>query len=489
MEALFWDLFFYKQLWYQIAFRGDIEEMSLLTKVESTIEKYKLINNGDRILIGVSGGPDSLALLHSLKRLKEEYNLYLHIAHLDHMIRGEASLEDAKFIENVARKWGIAITRKACDVKAYQEEKGLSLEDAARQIRYRFFFGLMEELDIDRIAVGHNANDQAETVLMKFLRGAGLKGLSGIYPKHGKIIRPLIEISREEIEAYCEEYNLNPRIDKSNLETIYLRNKLRLNLIPLLIEEYNNNLVSTLNKTADILREEENFLGQYTMEKLAELTINKSSGKLTLNCEKLLELNLAIQRRIIREGIKFLKGSYQDIYYEHIDLVLDLIKNSETGSRLDLPQGIIVRLNYHEIIFTTEAINSINYFKQRLLLGSKRIPQIDLEVKAEIVDKIFPWKKTLNNPNIACLDFSKIGEEFYLRQRKDGDRFYPLGMTGSKKVKDFLIDEKVPMNQRDKVPVFTTLDDEIFWVGGLRVDDRFKITDKTEKILIIEIIN
>jgi tRNA(Ile)-lysidine synthase len=463
--------------------------MSLLTKVESTIKKYKLINNGDRILIGVSGGPDSLALLHSLKTLKEEYNLYLHIAHLDHMIRGEESIKDAKFIERLAREWNIPITIKSYDVKAYQKEKGLSLEDAARQVRYRFFFGLIEKFNINKVAVGHNANDQAETVLMKFLRGAGLKGLSGIYPKQGKIVRPLIEISREEIEGYCKEHNLNPRIDKSNLETIYLRNKVRLNLIPLLVEEYNNNLVSTLNKTADLLREEEIFLGEYTIENLAQLTINKNNGKLILNAEKLLELNLAIQRRVIREGIKFLKGSYQDIYYDHIDLVLDLIKNSETGSRLDLPQGIIVKLNYEEIIFTTEDIDNINYFKHRLLLGSKKIPQVDLEVKTKIVEKTYPWKKTLNDPNIACLDFSKIGKEFYLRQREDGDRFYPLGMKGSKKVKDFLIDEKIPINKRDKVPIFTTLDGDIFWVGGLRVDDRFKITDETEKILIIEIIN
>ncbi|TDX59119.1 tRNA lysidine(34) synthetase TilS [Orenia marismortui] len=460
--------------------------MCLLTKVEDTINKYKLLNNGDRVLIGVSGGPDSLALLHVLKSLKDKYDLYLHIAHLDHMIRGKESAEDARFVEKIAREWEIPITTKAYDVKSYQQEEGLSPEDAARQVRYEFFFELTEKFNINKIAVGHHANDQAETVVMKFLRGAGLKGLGGIYPRQGKVIRPFIDLTREEIENYCFSHQLNPRIDKSNFEDIYLRNKVRLDLIPSLEKDYNNNLIATLNRTADLLREEENFLTRYTTKKLEEITLSKVDDKLILDKEELLDLDLAIQRRIIRESYNFLQKDYKDLYYNHVELVLELIKNSETGSQLDLPQDISVRLNYNEIIFAVKAENDIDYFNYKLSIGVKKLHKLGLQINSKVCDKNYSWQETLSNPSIACFDLDKIGKEFYLRQRKDGDRFYPLGMKGSKKLKDFLIDNKISLDKRDQIPIFTTLEGDIFWVGGLRVDNRFKITNETEKILMIE---
>ncbi len=464
--------------------------MFVIDKVKNTIDKYELLEIGDKVLVGVSGGPDSLTLLHILKRLKDEYDLSLHIAHLDHMFRGERSAKDARFVKRLASRWGIPITLKEYDVGEYQKKEGLSAEDAARKIRYKFFFDLIDELDFDKIAVGHNLNDQAETVLMKFLRGAGLKGLGGIAPIQGSIIRPLINIKREMIEEYCQKKDLNPRIDATNKERVYLRNKIRLDLIPLLEDEYNDNLVSTLSRTADILRDEEKFLKDYTIRVLDKLIINQNKGRIVVDRDKLLELSPAIKKRVIREILKVLKEDYKDFYYKHIKAILDLVKDGQTGRQLDLPRNVIIKLNYNQLIFLLEEeLEEIDYFKEKIGLGVSEIKRLNLQISSKVVDKSYPWRKWIDSSNKTCLDFSKVGNTFYIRQRQIGDRFYPLGMKGSKKIKDFMIDEKISLSKRDKVPIFTTLDDEIFWLGGLRVDDRFKVTSQTEKILMIQIFN
>ncbi|MCK8816999.1 tRNA lysidine(34) synthetase TilS [Natroniella sulfidigena] len=465
--------------------------MPLLTKVKETINRYGLLSTGDRVLVAVSGGPDSLALLHILKRLKKDYDLDLHIFHLDHMLRGEEAIADAEFVKQIARQWEVPITVERYDVKSYQQRMDLSLEEAAREVRYELLFNQLEELNLTKIAVGHHANDQAETILMNLIRGAGLKGLAGIAPKRDQIIRPLFELTKQEINEYCQRYNLQPRLDETNLETIYYRNKVRLELLPLLIEEYNSNLINTLQRTAEILDKEEDFLQQSTKKIMNELLLEESSQQLIISKERFSKLHLALQRRVIKRALKLLSGQEQGFYYHHIESILEFILTGQTGTQIDLPYQIVVALNYEEVSFRIDkaAVRECNYFEHKLSLGQNRLVNLGLTVKAKVVGNDYQWREEINDPNKAHLDFSKIGSEFYLRQRQDGDRFYPLGMKGSKKVKDFLIDEKVLISIRDEIPIFTTLQGEIFWIGRLRVDERFKITEETEKILIIEIVN
>ncbi|GAB6139002.1 tRNA lysidine(34) synthetase TilS [Halanaerobaculum tunisiense] len=462
--------------------------MSLLDQVTTTIDNYGMLNSGDRLVVAVSGGPDSLALLHLLTRLQEDYQLKLHIAHLNHQLRGEVAAQEAQFVKKIATSWQLPVTVESRDVQSFQQEAGLSLEDAARKVRYDFLWELLAELKFDKLVVGHHADDQAETVLLKFLRGAGLQGLGGIVPNRNKLIRPLIEVSKQELKDYCAQYNLNPCSDETNLEPIYQRNKIRLELLPLLKQDYNANLVNTLNRMARILRAEEDYLSDHATDILQEITIRESKTELIINRRSFLELHIALQRRIIREAIRYLQGDCQDIYYQHIQDIIDLTSNSDTGKKLELPDELLVRLNYNQLILATkELVATKEDFNYQLTRGKVKVPELDLVISSKVVASDYPWQEELADPQVGCFDYDSVGPQFYVRTRKPGDRFYPLGMEGSKKVKDFFIDEKIPVWQREQIPILTTKQGTVFWVGGLRVDDRFKITKDTQQILIIKI--
>jgi tRNA(Ile)-lysidine synthase len=463
--------------------------MDLIAKVKETINKYDLFNIGDKILVGVSGGADSIALVNILKQLQPEYDLELHIAHVDHMLRGIASSADAEFVNQVGTELGVDVTTEVYDVKSYQQENKLSLEDAARQIRYRFFFTLLEELDFDKLALGHHANDQAETVVMKFLRGAGLQGIGGINPQLESVIRPLIELKKEELKEYCKQNYLQWRTDSTNRVEICLRNKIRLNLLPQLIDEYNPDLIDNLKQMSEIFRTENDYLEAEANRLLAQITIVDSRDKLVVDSIKFNKLHLAMQRRVIREIFKELTGSYQDLYFHNIQEALELIQQGKTGLKTNLPTGVLVKLNYNQLIFMkAKDIEETDFFCYQVQVGEQlRIPELDLIIDSTIIEFDYPWQTELEQANKLFFSFSQIGTTFYIRQRKEGDVFQPLGMSGTKKIKDFFIDEKIPLAKRDKIPVFTTSDHEIFSLGSLRIDDRYKVTDKTTNIIMVEI--
>ena len=463
--------------------------MDLLTKVKNTISKYQLLDSGDKVLVGVSGGPDSIALVHILKQVATEYNLQLHIAHLDHCLRGLESTADAEFVKQIASQLKIAITTVSRQVKNYQQQHNLSLEDAARQVRYDFFLDLLKELNFDKLALGHHANDQAETILMKFLRGSGLKGLGGMEPKKSQIIRPLIELKKEEIKQYCIDHNLKWRIDSTNQEKICLRNKVRLDLLPQLKEEYNQNLINNLNQMGQILRDEDDFLRIETRERLLEIIINSSNHKLVIDKGKFLDLHVALQRRIIREIYKRLTSSYEDLYFANVQEVMQLIKSKSTGVQKGLPGKVLVKLSYQQIIFMLPAAEKeIDFFFYQLKAGEKvEMPELDIIVNTKVLTSDYPWRQELSAENKVFFDLDKIGDTFKIRQRRSGDSFQPLGMSGTKKLKDFFIDQKIPRSKRDETPIFVTATGNVFGVGQLRINDKYKITNQTDEILMIEI--
>jgi len=308
----------------------------ILTKVRNTLKKHALIQKKNKIVIGVSGGPDSVALLYLLNSLKEELKLKLHIAHLDHILRKDSS-KDRKFVEDLAKKLNLPITCAEVNVK--ELAKRGSLEEIARNIRLGFLFKVAKDVKADKIALGHNLDDQAETVLMRILRGTGLSGLSAILPKRDiagyQIIRPLIEIRRSEIEAYLRKKRIKPRRDPTNSEDIYFRNKIRNKLIPLLEKDYNRNIKELLSKMAEGIAFDYDYLA-----KAAKRVIAQRKNKLAL--KKLLALHPAIRRISLRLLIKRIKGDTRRITFKHIEEIEDLVISRPINSIVDLPKGVSV---------------------------------------------------------------------------------------------------------------------------------------------------
>jgi tRNA(Ile)-lysidine synthase len=308
----------------------------ILDKVRSTIKKFRLIEKRDKILVGVSGGPDSVALLLILESLKKELDISLHIAHLDHMLRSE-SFEDREYVEGLAEKLRIPMTCARIDVKKLAK-KG-SIEEIARNARLEFLFNVANKIRAKKIALGHNLDDQAETVLMRILRGSGLYGLSAMLPKRKisgfQIIRPLIEVKRREIEAYLKKKRAKPRLDISNLGEIYFRNRIRNQLLPLLEKKYNRNIKEILANMAQTSGSDYDYL-ICTSERVMK------KAKTRLNLEKLRKLHPAMQRIILRRSYAHLKGDTRRLNFQHIKEIEDLILNRPTNSVVDLPCAVSV---------------------------------------------------------------------------------------------------------------------------------------------------
>ena len=311
-------------------------------KVLSTINKHNLISDGDKIVIGLSGGPDSVCLLHILNRLKEKLDIELYVAHLNHQIRGIEAQKDALYVSTICEEMGITYFLKSIDVPKYCKDNGLSIEEGARKLRYEMFNEIKQKTKSNKIAIGHNLNDQAETVLMRIMRGTGLQGLRGIeYARENGIIRPLLDIERKDIEEYCELHNLNPRIDESNLENIYTRNKIRLELIPYMKDNFNSNLIESIVRMSNNLRSDSDYIESHAETEFKNIS-KISSDSVEININSFKKLHNAIKVRILRKGIKAILGDTNFIDQKHIDDVIEFESESKINKMLTLPRGIFV---------------------------------------------------------------------------------------------------------------------------------------------------
>jgi len=317
----------------------------IIGKARQTIRQYNLLRKGDKVVVGVSGGPDSVALLYALNSLKKELKLKLHIAHLDHMLRKDSG-KDMAFVESLALKLKLPVTGAQINVKALAEHG--SVEEIARNARLSFLFRVAREIKADRIALGHNLDDQAETVLMRILRGAGLYGLSGILPKRNlygyQIIRPLIEVKRKEIEAFLRIKKIRPRIDISNQQDLYFRNKIRNKLLPLLEKEYNKNVKVVLAHMAETVACDYDYLNQ-SASRIA------GPAKSKVDLKKFAKLHPALQRLILRMMAARLKGDTRRLTLQHIREIEDLISSRPLNSIVDLPKGISVKKGKKSLVF------------------------------------------------------------------------------------------------------------------------------------------
>lgn len=462
----------------------------MLEQVRATIKKYGMLAPGDRILTGVSGGPDSVALLHVLKTLSRELDFDIVVAHLNHSLRGQDSIDDACFVRSLAEQLELPAIIENAEVSKYVAEHGLSMQEGAREVRYCFFENSARQFGCNKLATGHNANDQAETVLANFLRGSGPAGMGGIPPvRDGWVIRPLIETTRFVIERYCKEHGLQSRTDKSNLKNIYTRNRIRLELIPCLEKEYNNNLVETLLRTSEIFREEEYYLRTQTDKYWARVVKKHSANEIILKTGAFLDLPEAIKKRVIRKGWEAITGSAHNLSYIHMFNIIDLVGNARTGSSINLPQGVMLTKSYEDFVLAKSFLNPVteNYLYTLQVPGSTLVPETGDILKASI-ETVKSGDKNNYGPDEAVIDAGLVTLPLFVRNRREGDWFRPAGFEGSKKLKKFLIDSKIPRTARELLPIVVSEDGQIIWVAGLRGDGRWLARTNTEKVIRLKLI-
>ena len=447
-------------------------------KIKDFIEKYELIQLNETIVVGVSGGADSITLLHYLYKHQEVYQIQLKAAHVHHGIREEAE-KDAKYVEGICKEWHIPFYRHDCNIKQLSKERKVSQEEAGRQERYNFFISLLN--GDGKIATAHNMNDQAETLIMRFIRGTDIKGLGGIAPKRKNIIRPLLCLTRGEIEDYCRYYHLEYRQDATNFVPIYTRNKIRLECLPYIEKELNRSVIRVLAEHSHLYREEEAFLEEATQTAYKTVTLEETNC-IKINNELFSKQHPYIKKRLIYYSIRQLVGSSKDISMKHIEESLKLIEG-QNGKKISLPYGIILEKAYHITIMKCQQIEHAE-LNSALTIGKQFIEALNMTLELSIVshDEIYQKDEKLYTKYI---DYGKIKNGLQIRFRQSGDYMNLGNMT--KKLNRIFIDDKIPKSNRDKWPIIAD-GSEVVWIIGGRLNTKYYVTEAANKILQIKMI-
>jgi tRNA(Ile)-lysidine synthase len=460
-----------------------MQNTKFIEKLKTTVNRFGLLKKGDRVLVALSGGPDSVALLYGLVALKTEYKLKLYTAHLNHQLRGAESERDEKFAKELALDLGLRFFSKRVDVKKKARKEKMSIEEAAREVRYKYLEQLAEKIGAAKIALGHQADDQAETFLMRLVRGAGAAGLSGIPVKRDKIIRPLIQIKRDEVESFLKANRIPFRLDSSNYLTDFNRNRIRLKLLPVIKKEFNPLIVDSLNRAADIISFQQEYI-QKTSEQILKRFGKKRKGKIIIDAKKFARYHTCLKREMIRLCINNLGGDISRLPFELVERALSLIGRKKSGKRVELDKGLWFEVGGSELAFFRK--EEKGFIRSIKLPGITILKDQNLMVKSRLQNgRSSRESLSLQNQNVSLLDWDKLAPPFAVRSRREGDKFRPLGMKGTKSVADFLIDAKVPRHSRDQVPVLTSKG-RIVWLVGFRISDYFKVTRKTKKVLRLE---
>ena len=491
--------------------------MDFLTSLRRFIHKHDLLPRRARgstgapaapVVVGVSGGADSLALLHALNELAPEYNLRLHVAHLDHQLRGDEAQADASFVRDIAQAWGLPYTIDSRDVTGCARDYKLSLEEAARQVRYGFLREVALAQQSETIAVAHNADDQAESVLMHFLRGSGLSGLRGMLPKMHLaeyrvspptanfqpptsdlyLIRPLLATSRAAIEEYCQQHDLHPRTDSTNADTTYFRNRLRHDLLPLL-ETYNPQIRSILCRTADVIAAEHEVLQAHTNYSWGMTVVEETASAITFDLAMWREQPIGVRRAMLRQAIHQLRPPLRDIDFVHIEDAIEILQRATTGDQVTLPQQLFIEVSYDTFTLAPRDELALPDWP---LLPDRSAPLI-INVPGTTPLPESPWIVEASfepcdyghvplSRFAACFDADTLPGPLTLRARTSADRFHPQGMPSLVRLKDWMINVKVPRIIRDRLPLLVA-GDQIVWVPGFRVGQPFLVTEKSPHII------
>ncbi|MBN2516843.1 MAG: tRNA lysidine(34) synthetase TilS [Deltaproteobacteria bacterium] len=476
----------------------------MLQKVRQTIEKYKMLDAEDRVGVAVSGGPDSIALLRVMTNIAAEFRLSLVIIHVNHDLRGEESEREERFVRTLGESMKIPVAARKISIPAIRKREQGSVENISRRERYGYFEEVKESYSLDKIALGHNQDDQAETVIMKFLRGSGLEGLRGILPvRDGMYVRPLIEATREEILVFLREEGAQYMTDSSNVDDIYVRNRIRNRLIPALKEQYNPRLAENIARMADIIRLENDFIEQYVKDALLKLNIIYEGNKVGINIPDFKLLPPVIRLRIIKRLLQNRSSSKMKISYVHVKAVIGLIEGPRSNGLLDLPLGIMVRREYDNLTIVKDEVSSkltdphdknkkrkddkwgVNdYYYDIFIPGTVKIKEAGLTIDFSCIgiEQI-----DFNAENTVFMDYDSLTFPLIIRNIRAGDRMQPLGLGGTKKVKSIFIDKKIPRSKRGKTPLLVD-QISVLWIPGIKLSDRVRVTDATKTVLRAEII-
>lgn len=454
-----------------------------IVKFNNYVVENRLIEKKSKILVGFSGGPDSTALLLALLMIKDSLDLSILVAHVNYNLRGDDSKADEAFVRDFCFSHNLYLVINRVEIDA-----DTNIEATARDIRMNYFYSLLKDYKLDAIALGHNYSDNAETIMMNLIRGAGITGLRGILPKYKKIIHPLLSFTRQEICQFLLSENIPWREDKSNQESSFTRNKIRNDLFPWIEENLNPAVIDKLVALSGMMIETEDFIEDYLERSFKRFVVKQNDEKIVLSLKTILHTKRILRYYIFKKCLYQLRGTDSDIYQNNI-LEIENILSSDGSKMLNLPNRIYVLKEYDYLIFTSKnplvkqenipEAKTIDSVRPRLSFGKYRI-------KMKRIKKLPSEKALASNKNLVFLDYDEINFPITVRNRDNGDRFIPLGLKGFKKLKDFFIDEKVSKFDRDKIPVFTD-SDKIIWIGGMRIDNRVAISEKTTSILRIEL--
>ncbi|HHY75113.1 MAG TPA: tRNA lysidine(34) synthetase TilS [Bacillus bacterium] len=439
-------------------------------KVEQFIEKHRLLTKESVVVVGVSGGSDSIALLHYLWTIKDKWALTIIAAHVDHMFRGEESYQDLLFVKAFCEDYHIQFEGTSVDVPAYMKMHNVSVQVAARECRYDFYNRVLEKYNADYLALAHHGDDQVETMLMRMVRGSYGKALAGIPVRRdfhrATIIRPFLCLTKVEIEQYIDECNLSYRLDPSNKQDDYQRNRFRHHILPLLKKE-NPNVSERFQAISELLFEDQKLLDEYAARELEKIIIEKTGTKAVFLINKFQDMPISLQRRAIHLILKYLyKGIPSNLATIHINQLLSLLNHKHPSGTLHFPKGMIVIKSYNECTLTIEKDEKQQlFFSYSLSVPGEVYITEDSSIKAEWIQSI--------PENIDGIDFficnpEEIAFPLHIRNRKTGDRMTLKGMSGTKKIKDIFIDEKLPRDKRDSWPIVEDANGQILWLPLLK---------------------
>jgi len=453
----------------------------VINKVAETIRKYDLIEKGDKILIGFSGGPDSVALMYILHSLQKRLKISLSAVYINHHIRPRAAKREARFSENICAKFGVPFTCEDVNIPKLSQKDKTGIEETARIYRYQTLERLAAQQACTKIAVGHHRDDRAETVIFNLLRGSGRMGVAGIPVRRGKIIRPLYEINRAEIADFLEENGLRYMTDRSNYSRKYTRNRIRRRIIPLMQRLISGAAVDNIIRFSEIVAEEERFLGNMTSVLYDKLVSITPGGKIRLDLSDKLEYDTWLKRRLV---FKILAAAgFADIEFAEVERLVDLI-NQGRQTRLAIQKEWTAEIAGASLYIYRPGSKISDYTVA--IPGRCHLEYPRIWIDFEFVDKSKVKEIQSAAGRVAYIDADKVEGRLYLSGLKRGVRFRPYGRPGSKKAGDFLTDRKYPRPLRDELPVLYD-DQGIVWMAGLEIDHRVRVQSATGKIIKIEI--
>ncbi len=466
----------------------------MIQKVEEYCRRNGIIEKGDKIIIGLSGGADSVCLFFVLSALKEKYNLTLQVLHIHHEIRGIEADRDADFVEELCRQYQVPCLIERYPVLDFAKQQKISVEEAGRQVRYQAMERLREKMGFTKIAVAHHSKDQAETILFHLCRGSGLAGLRGMQPFHGGIIRPLLLVSRLEIEDFLKERKQSWCMDSTNLENNYSRNFLRNQVIPLLTEKINTDAIEHIAAAGEILKEAYDYIREEAQHWADNLVKEKKDGKIELEIERFLLLAPFLRKEIYRLLLEK-QGGLRDISTVHLEQI-DRLLFGMAGHSIDLPNKRKVMRKYDTLLFWDQKLEKKSFldetdlvFGKQYTLPSKEVLFIGVPEEIDqfcLKNGIKREKIMEENPCTKCFDYDTIKDTLKLRTREVGD-YLELGAgLGTKSLKKYFIDQKISREERDQIPLIAE-GKHILWVIGYRISARCKVTDATRTILQIKI--